>query len=190
MWWARLLNNVIGVLAPTTVLGGSYESIETFTVGAGGAASITFGSGGTIPQTYKHLQLRFLANMNNDINIRFNGDSSTAYSWHYVYGAGSTAIADRDFSRTFGYLAYGGFGGSTAFTAGITDILDYTSTNKNKTIKTLNGNDGNTTGGGVMLSSSQWYATPTAITSITLACNSGSANFGQHSTFALYGIKG
>ena len=166
---------------------GAYDSIATTTVGAGGASSVTFSS---IPSTYTHLQIRFLANINSDINIRLNGDTSTAYSWHYVYGAGSSAIADQSTSRTFGYLGYGGFGGSTAFTGGVTDILDYTSTTKNKTIRTLSGNDGNTSGGGVLFSSSLWYATPTAVNSITIACNSGSFNFGQYSSFALYGVKG
>jgi hypothetical protein len=130
-----------------------------------------------------------LLNVNADINIRFNGDTGTNYAFHYMYGAGSSAVSAADPSKAFAYIGYGAFSGSTAFTAGVTDILDYTSTNKNKTIRSLTGNDGNTAGGGVMIASSLWYATPAAINSITIFSNGG-ANFGTNSSFALYGIKG
>jgi hypothetical protein len=67
------------------------------------------------------------------------------------------------------------------------DILDYTSTNKNKTVRSLGGFDRN--GGGIItLSSSLWFKTPEAITSIRLKPQSSS--WTQYSSFALYGIKG
>ncbi len=164
---------------------GAYDSIATTTLGSA-QSSITFSS---IPSTYTHLQIRMLANMNADINIRFNGDTSSTYPYHFLYGAGSTPVSGADNVKTFGYLGYGGFSGSTAFSAIVTDVLDYTSTSKKKTIRTLMGNDGNTVGGGIMLASSFWDTTPAAINSITIFSNGG-ANFGTNSSFALYGIKG
>ena len=183
-----MIGSLIGIIASSggAAAGTDFESIATVTLGSP-ASSASFSS---IPSTYSHLQIRMLANMNADINIRFNGDTSTSNAYHFLYGAGSTPVSGADTSgKTFGYLGYGGFGGSTAFTAGVIDILDYTSTNKAKTVRSLTGNDGNTTGGGVMLASSLWFATPAAISSITIFSNGG-ANFGTNSSFALYGIKG
>jgi hypothetical protein len=161
----------------------SYESIQTITVGSGGSASISFTS---IPATYKHLQIRGLVSMAGDINIRFNGDTNTNYSLHFMYGAGGTPAASNGLSTAYGYLGYGVFA-SSAFTPVITDILDYTNTNKYKVTRSLSGNDNNSTGG-VMLASSFWQST-SAVTSITIY-SKDSVNFNQYSTLALYGIKG
>ena len=67
------------------------------------------------------------------------------------------------------------------------DILDYTNTNKNKTVRVLQGFDEN--GSGVVAFNSFLYSTNTnAITSLTLT--SSGTSFAQYSSFALYGIKG
>jgi hypothetical protein len=66
----------------------------------------------------------------------------------------------------------------------ITDILDYTNTNKNKTIKSISGYDKNG-GGAVMISSGAWYNT-SAVTQIN--CYE-SANSAQYSRIDLYGIS-
>lgn len=68
------------------------------------------------------------------------------------------------------------------------DILDYTSTNKNKTMRTLQGMDSNG-GGTISLHSGLYYGTTNAVTSIKLYAASG-GNLNQYSHFALYGIKG
>jgi len=70
---------------------GAYESIESFTVGSGGQSTITFS---VIPSTYKHLQIRGIANSQFDGNLLVrlgNGsvDTGSNYSWHQVYGIGS-----------------------------------------------------------------------------------------------------
>ena len=73
MWWARLLNNLAAILNDgVTAAATSFDSIATVTVGAGGSSSITFSS---IPSTYKHLQIRLLAQTNratypDNINIK------------------------------------------------------------------------------------------------------------------------
>lgn len=186
---------VAGALAvPTPPVTGSWESIETFTVGAGGAASITFGSGGTIPQTYKHLKICWLARDNyssdaTDAILRFNSDSGSNYSWHQLIGDGSTAAAYAVTSQTsmrIGTVA-GSTAGSNVFAATVADILDYTNTSKNKTVRNLAGYDKNGAGN-IASNSGAWYSTA-AITSITLAPRVGTS-FSQYSSFALYGIKG
>ena len=172
----------------------SFESIATAT-GTGLSASVTFSS---IPSTYKHLQVRMLAATTrgtygiDSLLITLNGDSGTNYSWHSVYGDGSTASVQSSATSPaignpalFGTTTTGGYG------AAILDVLDYASTNKTKVTRLLAGTDFNGTvagyGGRVGLASGLWNNTA-AITSITLTAENG--NIANYSKFALYGIKG
>jgi len=159
------------------------------TVGATSVSSITFAG---IPQDYKHLQLRGLSNNTASssafIYFAFNGDTSTNYNWHELSGNGSTAATSN--SSTFVGAVVNNMGLGTNNTAifgtAIVDVLDYTSTTKNKTVRSLSGFDAN--GSGVIcLDSNLWRATPAAITSITLTYASG--NFATNSTFTLYGVR-
>ena len=169
----------VGV-APAT---NSYFSIATTTVGSGGASSITFSS---IPTTFSHLQIRFsgLTSAGGNSTIQFNGDSSSNYTYHYLRGLGSSVQAGGTSSAiTQSYISYLV---PSAGNASITDILDYSSVNKNKTIRSLTGYENNS-GGIVALLSGVWLNSSSAITSITIACDSG--NYSQYSSFALYGVK-
>jgi hypothetical protein len=193
MWWAQLLNNVVALLGVGGSAATSYESISTVTVGAGGSSSVTFSS---IPSTYKHLQIRYIGRTtvastgSDDIAITLNG-SSASYAWHRLIGDGATAAAGAASSTTQIFLSGAvprGNATASIYGAGVIDILDYTDTNKNKTTRALFGNDQNGSGQ-VLLSSGLWYATPAAVTSVTLTPES-SHTFAQYSQFALYGVKG
>jgi len=172
----------------------SYTSLQTVTVGSGGASSITFSS---IPSTYTHLQIRALSQNAqsttgyDQISMRFNGDTGTNYTDHYIIGNGSTASANAETSVTsIRKIGVSGESGSAnVFGANIIDILDYANTNKYKTARGLYGRDGNTnnTDGIVVLASGLWLNTA-AITSITLFDITG-FNFTQNSSFALYGVN-
>jgi len=157
---------------------GAYDALATVTVPSGGVASINFAG---IPTGYKHLQLRYLVKTsgNVDLNMTFNGSSSSYYA-HILRGNGSSASGEAYAISTITNV------GSAGFTAGITDILDYTSTTKNKTSRTLVGADYNGSGT-VGLWSQLWFATPAAVTSITLTPASGTLS--EYSSFALYGVK-
>ena len=125
----------------------SFESIATVSVGAGGQSSIEFTS---IPATYKHLQIRGIAQTNrttygtDSLYARFNGDSGTNYADHWIRGDGSVAAAGNYApSSNLLYISYGGSGTGVSGVYGVSiiDILDYASTNKYKTTKTRNGTD-------------------------------------------------
>jgi hypothetical protein len=186
------LSPILGIIASQnyTRITGSYESIATVTVGAGGAtASFT-----SIPQTYKHLQLRFIARdtynsgggqTDSNMYMKFNG-SSSSYRNHSVYGTGSSAGAGTSTDPIAGRIT-GLNSTSGVFGVGVVDILDYTSTSKNKTVRSLSGHDQNGSGL-IFLFSELWYATPAAITQIDLTTGNGT-NFAQYSHFALYGIR-
>ena len=130
---------------------------------------------------YKHLQLRVVANGGGLIMTRFNGDSASNYSAHRLYGNGFNAISQAFTATT---QINSGFGTTTTnvFAVSVIDILDFSSTSKNKTIRYLNGDDG-----AVALGSGAWYDT-SAITQILSFPNSGSYAVG--SRFSLYGIRG
>ena len=189
-----MLNNIAATLGggvPVSLT--DYESIATVTVGTGGSNTITFSS---IASTYSHLQIRYIsrstrASGSDSISFRFNGDSGSNYARHFLYGDGSSAGAGSTTSDTMSNCAIGAgnSAGASMFGGGVVDILDYTSTAKNKTIRTLSGADINGSGGDLRFSSGLWFATPAAITSITLYAQGGAADFQQYSTFALYGIK-
>lgn len=171
----------------------SYQSIATTIVGAGGSSTISFTS---IPSGYKHLQVRYIANWTGAtpdytvFNYTFNSDTTANYSYHQLYGAGSSTGASSAGVSTSNLIApwvpYTTY--TNVFGAGVIDILDYANTNKYKTSRALGGFDRNTAPGVVGLISGSWRST-TAINAITFSFAVGSS-FGQYSTFALYGIKG
>ena len=161
----------------------SFESIATAT-GTGSSATITFSS---IPSTYKHLQIRYIARGSTDnvSYVRFNSDTGANYSDHMLYGGGTTANVLSDVNNTrMGQLRHSDT--TSIVGVGIVDILDYTNTSKYKTMRALTGCDFNGSGI-VMMTSGSWRNT-NAITSITLNVDGG--NYTTDTVFALYGIKG
>jgi len=168
---------------------GDFESIATVTVGSGGASSIEFTS---IPGTYQHLQVRWVGRSTaaaTEVSAlgRFNSDTGNNYSQHVLIGSGSAASAFGASSQSSviaGYLT-GDNATASVFGAGCIDILDYVSTSKNTTMRSIAGAD--TNGGGSIRLYGGGYFNTGAITSVALTLTSG--NWKQHSTAALYGIK-
>jgi Fibronectin type III domain len=180
-----------------TAINGVYEPIAfylqpTYTPVSGTiTGGVTFGN---IPQTYKHLQIRMNctagSNYNDsDIVMQFNSDSGSGapsnYWKHRIYGSGS-AVGNDAGSMNAMQIARGG-GATNVLGPAIIDIMDYTSTNKNKVVKSLFGQDSNGSGY-IMLSSGVWLST-SAINSITLN-GANFTGFGTNTSIALYGIKG
>jgi hypothetical protein len=167
----------------------SYDSIATVTVGSGGASDVTFSS---IPSTYKHLQIRYIAQSAGYGRIQFNSNTTGSnYHSHYISATGSGSSAGELPGSTYSSLVWSIQNFSTTanvFNAGVIDILDYTSTNKNKTIKIIQGVDKNGSGD-VEFTSGVFSATPAAITSIKLFPHAANT-WSRYTQFALYGIVG
>ena len=171
---------------------GAYDSIATTTVGGGGAASITFSS---IPSTYTHLQVRMLFRDTRSVvgdyaSLQFNSDTGSNYALHLLSGTGASVTSagyasqtSIDISRVAGASAT-----TSVFGAAILDILDYANTSKYTTTRSLGGVDNNGSGE-IVLNSGLWMNT-SAVSTITIKAQAGSANFSEYSSFALYGIKG
>jgi len=177
----------LGAAAAST----AFESIATVSVSSGGAANVEFTS---IPSTYTHLQIRGISRStraltNQELYLVFNSNTALNYRYHIMFGNGSvaTSLEDGVQSQVFAGFSAGANASASIFGSFVTDILDYTSTNKNKTIRVLGGTDTNG-GGNLVFGSGLYFATPAAITSIKLQVNEG--NLVQYSHFALYGIPG
>jgi hypothetical protein len=190
-----LLNTILGSLSSGVAAStSSYESIASAT-GTGSSATITFDS---IPSGYVSLQIRGRIQYSDanyaglNLGIRFNNNSSSIYNMHYLFGDGSSRYAQGYINETAIFSPVGaGTGLTNNVGTVILDLLDYTSTTKNKTLRVFGGADTNFTSsnpGYIVLSSGLWVNTA-AVTRIDLTTASN-GNFTTNTTFALYGIKG
>jgi len=167
----------------------AYELIQTQVLTSSQSA-VNFSS---IPQTYKHLQLRTSVKSDRgggfDILVmRING-ATTGYSQHALYGdSGSSAVVSSATASAANIQVGWVYGSATtsAFGPSVIDILDYASTTKNKTVKSLNGM---TTGTPRVFLYSGAYFSTTTVSSLSFVSNYA-ANWIAGSRFSLYGIKG
>lgn len=178
----------------------SFESIATASV----TSNTTFVEFTSIPQTYSHLQIRYIARTNRNqytsdvMAIQLNGDTSALYSHHNMDGTGSIVEAGGSAGgNTSSRVARPAASGAPAntFSAGIIDILDYKNTNKNHVIRSFCGVDVNGdyggNGSGIISLFSALHSSTTAISSIKLfvIVTESQFSFIPNSHFALYGIK-
>lgn len=173
--------------------GAAMELISTTILGST-SSTISFTS---VPQTYKHLELRITAAVNANIQssttirFRFNADTglSSKYAYHHLYGNGSSVPSDSTTSQSGAVL--NGFGDTSVaniWGAGVISILDYTNTSKYKTLRGLIGTVNTTYYKRIGLASGLWQDTA-AITDVTLTEPNG-YGWIAGSRFSLYGIKG
>lgn len=165
-----------------------FELIAT-AYGTGSSGVISFSS---IPQTYKHLQVRAVtkntgsgAGTTNN-NLTFNG-VTTGYAQHLLTGNGSTVTSTSGTNQS----SIGAIGTAVSTVAGamhgmILDVLDYSSTSKNTTVRMLAGRLDGSTSNTVLLSG--LFNNTAAISSMTFTLTNG--NFATTTRFSLYGIKG
>lgn len=180
----------------------SWYNIATVTA-SGGEQSLTLSS---IPQTYKHLQLRFhLRDSASGLStgafsqLYFNSDTTSGdYSYSRIYStynAAGTVSATRSNTASYLYIAPGinnaqssGYGPFGVYSVAIMDIYDYANTSKFRSGQSIAGfgNDSTTIAytGGI---SNFSYNKTSAINSITL--NKWIDGFMAGSYIALYGIK-
>jgi len=159
--------------------GSTYTPIATSTLGSA-AASYTFSS---ISGSYTDLVL--VATISNtagsyyQTQITVNGDTGNNYSNTDLYGTGSAAASGR---RSNWPRIEMGWTTSSSYVPTIVNFQNYSNTTTYKTVVGRSSDPSNRVTAAVGL----WRNTA-AITSITIACESG-ANFTAGSTFTLYGI--
>lgn len=159
----------------------TFELISKTTVGAGGAASVTFSS---IPATFTDLVISYSTRAASTgttwINLTFN--TGGTYTKQYLFGTGSVVNAGSGVFATNNNASYT----ANVFANGEIYIPNYLSSNA-KSIIATSVNENNATQNETAMGSQLWSGTA-AITSITFATDTGT-NLAQYSTVRLYGIK-
>jgi hypothetical protein len=156
----------------------TYTPLATVTLGSS-ASSVTFSS---IPATYRDLILVIdgIGTGRSFLRARFNGDTGTNYSDVFMVGDGANRYAN---AETLSYSKLSNFApiNTTRGYLSITQIMDYSATDKHKTALLR----GNSPAEAVESAALRW-ANTSAITTILIFLNSG--QFAAGSRFDLYGI--
>jgi hypothetical protein len=157
------------------------------TVGSGGAASVTFSS---IPQTYTDLKLvvsiRGTRSATTEgLLLSFNG-SGSSFSTRLLGGSGSSTFSS---TYTRGYTGDVDAANATANTFGSGDIYipNYTSANYKSFSTDVVQEDNSSTAYAEMFAG--LWSNTAAITSLTIATDTGGQTWAEFSTFYLYGIS-
>jgi hypothetical protein len=169
----------------------AFESIGVVSVAsAGGFLSAGFNG---IPNIYKHLQLRIFHGSNtssaDSVDIRYNGDSGSNYTYHGLFGTGVSAGSEASSPRTAAVVPVTAIANTNTnmYATGLVDIFDYADTTKFKTQRVMGGWDVN--GNGQAFIGSACWMSAAPITSLEIYTRTG-VGFKQHSRFALFGIRG
>ena len=151
------------------------------------AATVTLGSGGTIPQTYDDLLVLVsgrstISALATDLFMGING-STANFTTRFVYGNGSSALSSAQSQRYVGTLV-GSTATASTFASNEIYIPNYRgSTNKSISATAVSENNGTTA---YILAFATLWSNTAAITSLEFASNSGDLASG--SSFFLYGI--
>jgi hypothetical protein len=168
----------------------TYTLLETITVGAAGAASVTFNS---IPQTgYTDLVIKVSARttrtgfVNDSLLVRFNG-STTGYSYRSVYGFAGSAGSVSGSNNQATYALDAPSATANTFSNGELYVPNYTSSNF-KSVSVDSVSEDNSASTPIAELRAFLWSNTAAITSVGLFPETGPL-FAQHSTFSLYGVS-
>ena len=170
--------------------GAAFDLLETTTL-ASGASSVTFSGLGSY-SAYQSLQIRMItrldvATTNAGLRVNLNGDTGSNYASHHIEGDGGGVHVNAQTSQSFARIGFlPGTDIADAWCAAVFDLLDFNSSSKNSTMRTLSGWSATSTPR-IYLRSAFWNNTA-AVTSIAIG-NSDTGNFFAGSRFSLYGVK-
>lgn len=157
----------------------TYTPLANLTLGST-ATTVTFTS---ISQSYRDLILvvNGKATAGENPTFRFNADTGSNYPQVNMYGNGSSATSAATNSTWF-WLAYGTNFSTDEPSNAIVNIMDYSATDKHKTVLIRD----NKSSGSTEAQAGRWAST-SAVNSIALKFNYG-ASWAVGTTFTLYGI--
>lgn len=156
-------------------------------------ATVTFGSGGTLPQTYTDLLLVASVSLSSndfgrDVRVYFNGSTASGSSRVLRAHSGNTVQ-----TYTVSYLfltdnALGQLAGASTFSSAELYIPNYASASVAKSMSSTGVSERNAADGRIDMGAGLWNSTA-AITSITIDSPILPANLKSGSSFSLFGIK-
>lgn len=150
----------------------------------------------SIPQTFDHLQIWIYGRDENpssnfdNLYMRFNADFNNNYAWHYLYADGASTSSQSGASLGFMPIGILPSKSLTANVYGptIIEILDYSSTTKFKTTRSMSGFDAN--GSGIVTVASGHWRSTSGITQIQIGGQNTGGVFSTSAVCSLYGIHG
>jgi len=153
----------------------TYTPLATVTLGTA-VSSVSFSA---IPASYRDLIFVFngTTTIDDGVGLRFNGDTGSNYSNVRMFGNSGGAGSDTSTTTRIPTTA----GNSSLRTAFISQVMDYSATDKHKTVLTRN----NITDNNVTAIAGRW-ANTAAITSVTVLSPGSTITSG--STISLYGV--
>lgn len=148
----------------------------------------------SIPSSYDHLMLKVSARTNSGytgyVDVQLSGDTTAAnYSYTRLYVYNATPITDRATSNAYIVQTTGSSGTADTFGWATLWIPHYANTANYKQMASLTGaeNASATDSRWILMSGAAMWQSTAAVDQITLV---PSADFLQHSSFILYGVKG
>jgi hypothetical protein len=163
----------------------TYIPLATITLGSA-AASVSFGS---IPSSYRDLVISAqgrAATATSFFRVRFNGDTGTNYNFLNMMNDGETPFSSNTTGQNGLDIDFFGNALTTADNIYQIQIMDYSATDKHKTVLTRNNFFGATSADRRVAALSARWASTSAISSISIFLNSG--NIAAGARFDLYGI--
>jgi hypothetical protein len=171
----------------------TYEAIATVTVGSGGAANIEFTS---IPNSYTDLAVLICSRSTftgaevSEILLTFNSVGGTSYSRRSLYSkSDGTGGSNSGSSQANIKIIYhpGALATANTFGNNLIYVPNYASSNnKSVSIDSVAENNAGIGSVGLVLTAGL-FSSSSAISSVKL--EEANANFAQHSSATLYGIK-
>jgi len=170
----------------------TYTPLATVTLGSS-AASVTCSS---IPATYRDLILvvtgrsTYTTDAGEGLSLRLNSDSGSNYSYVRMGGTGSSAFSDTASSQTRAFVSSmrSSASSNTSPSVSIVQIMDYSATDKHKTILGRGTPDA---GDGVTAHASRW-ANTAATTTVGIFpernLQGASSQWAIGTTLNLYGV--
>jgi hypothetical protein len=163
----------------------TYIALANLTVSSP-SSTMTFSS---IPATYRDLVI--VVNALSSVGsgqgrIRLNSDTGGNYNWRRISGPGDSApTSTGETGNTEGRLSVFAQSNATNRVQYNIDILDYSTTNKHKTVVNRADQPIASSAKGAEMFVTRW-ANTAAVTSVTISTTQG--NWAVGSTFALYGV--
>ena len=165
----------------------THIALATYTVPSGGAASVTFSS---IPATYRDLNLVIAGSGEAAflIYLRFNGDSGSSYFGVQMSGRATNGAISytSGVGEAQAYVLQNAAQSSTQLNM-VANIMDYSATDKHKTMISKCSAVDNVGGGQMVQTNVNRWANTNAITSILATAQL--ADFAEGTVLSLYGIE-
>lgn len=184
-----ILGGLIGSVSAAATPAG-FELIESISLSSS-SSLITFSNLSQYHSTYQHLQLRSVSR--NTVNtgtgsliVTLNNDTGNNYTFHEMRGNGTSTSSSGVAPYSSFLTSWNPHGSNAGWGIGIADILDWSSSSKNKTMRSTTTvmSYANLTA----MMSGVWMSTA-AVTTISIVAEGGNP-LASGSIFSLYGLRG